>query len=267
MSEPKPEAAKTDDAAKKPPEAPPSLLRVVLLCIAWTVVITLHYWACGLSAYLLGDPTDLPFWLKPWNELMNYGISGFLSLLLAVVWWLAAALLFLPAITVVFAVDFVFDYVDPPDPVHPVGSALGESLLAVLPTMLLTWLSLLILPFDSPNRLDGEAGLAVAERLSYPAFAEYMFLSLFAMLTIAVLAIGFCIGVGLMMRFSPFGGAWEILPPVFLGIAFALVFAFVVGPTIGEMPHDYGVLPATAIFIGGFSLLSTPPTLWIVRSL
>lgn len=257
------------DAASPAPaavvsEPPPSLLRVSALCVAWTALTTLHYWLCGLCAYWLGDPTDLPFWLKPWNELMQYGISSFLSLLLAAVWWFVAALLFLPVIGLVFALDTLFDYIASTE--RPGGAALGESFLASLPLLGITWLSLLILPFDAPYKLDSEAGLEVAERLTYPEFAEYLFLSLFAMLTIYVLALGFCIGVALMMKFSPFDGAWEILPPVFLGITLALVFAFVVGPIVAELPHQLGVLPATACFLGGFSLISTPPLLLVMRN-
>ena len=72
------------------PLTPPELLHVATLCVAWAGVVTLHYWLCGWCAWRLGDPTELPLWLKPWNELMRYGISSLLTLVLAGVWWTAA---------------------------------------------------------------------------------------------------------------------------------------------------------------------------------
>lgn len=258
------QATKPSDAPAGMPLAPPALLRVLTSCVAWAAVVIAHYWICGWCAWRLGDPTELPFWLKPWNELMRYGISTFLTLLLALVWWAAAIVLFLPCVYAVIVVDKLLGLIDDRDAFgREPASAFWQATGAMAPIFGLTWLSLLILPFDAPYKPE-DSGLETANVLSYPAFAEYMFLSLFAMLVIYVLFAGFALGVGLMMKMGD-GGAWQIFPPIFLGIILSMVFAFAVGPWVLELPHQLGVLPATACFIGVMTLVSAPPMLLMIR--
>lgn len=258
-------ASPPSDAPAGMPPTPPDLLRVATLCVAWAGVVTLHYWLCGWCAWRLGDPTELPFWLKPWNQLMRYGISGFLTLLLAGVWWMAAIGLFVPCVYAVIGLDKLLGaFADRDRFGREPASAFWQSTGAMAPVFGLTWLSLLILPFDAPYKPD-DSGLELANTLSYPAFAEYLFLSLFAMLVIYVLLAGFAVGVGLMMKFAGDGGAWQIFPPIFLGIIASMIFSFVVGPWAVQLPHSLGVLPATACFIAGMTVLSAPPMLLMIR--
>lgn len=257
-------ASKPSDAPAGMPLASPSLLKVLTLCVAWAAVVVVHYWICGWCAWRLGDPTELPLWLKPWNELMQYGISSFLTLVLAAAWWTAAIVLFVPCCYAVVVVDKLLGFVDDRDSFgREPASAFWQATGAMAPIFGLTWLSLLILPFEAPYKPE-DSGLQEANVMSYPDFAEYMFLSLFAMLVIYVLFAGFALGVGLMMRFGA-GGTWEIFPPVFLGIILSMTFAFVLGPWVLELPHRMGVPAATACFIGVMTLFTAPPMLLFVR--
>ena len=257
-------ASKPSDAPAGMPLAPPSLLRVLTLCLAWAGVVTVHYWLCGWCAWRLGDPTELPFWLKPWNELMQYGISSILLLLLAIAWWTVAVVLFVPCCYAVVLIDQVLAMLDDRDAYgREPASAFWQATGAMAPIFGLTWLSLLILPVGAAYKPDG-AGLQIANVLSFPDFAEYLFLSLFAMLVIYMLFAGFALGVGLMMKMGD-GGAWQIFPPIFLGIILSMAFAFAVGPWVSELPHQWGVLPATACFIGVMTLISAPTMLLMIR--
>jgi hypothetical protein len=257
-------ASKPSDAPAGMPLASPSLWKVLTLCTAWAGVVVGHYWICGWCAWRLGDPTELPLWLKPWNELMQYGISSFLTLVLAAVWWTAAIVLFVPCCYAVVLVDKLLGFADDRDPFgREPASAFWQATGAMGPIFGLTWLSLLILPFEAPYKPE-DSGLQEANAMSYPAFAEYLFLSLFAMLVIYVLFAGFALGVGLMMKLGD-GGAWQILPPVFLGIILSMAFAFVVGPWVLELPHRLGVPAATACFIGVMTLITAPPMLLFIR--
>jgi hypothetical protein len=72
------------------------LFSVLVMAGVWWTAIVGHFLLCGICAYMLGDPVAMPSWLKPWDELFTYGISGFLALVLMIVWWLIVALVFVP---------------------------------------------------------------------------------------------------------------------------------------------------------------------------
>ena len=236
----------------------------------WTAIVG-HFLLCGICAYMLGDPVAMPSWLKPWDELFTYGISGFLALVLMIVWWLIVALVFVPFAFValyvgrgLFAVVGSFDRGadSSADPDGGYWHGLG----VMAPVLIMALLSLFILPMQAPHHIESESGLEVAEQVSYAAFAEYQFLSMFAMFVILALFGTLFGGAAVVATYMPDAGMVVFFLLIFLSIAVAIGLGLGFGPFVGELPNRYGVYQATAIAFALLALLTGPPMLLSLRS-
>jgi hypothetical protein len=278
MSKPIPASQTDSDSplaqASPPGHAPsPPLGRVLFLCVVWWGVIVAHFLACSRAAYAIGHPDLIPSWLVGVDELFQHGISTAVDLILLLLWWVIVFLLFIPG-------WFVADFVNrrtmfgPPDekpanPKHstPREAALVEGLFALAPVLAMTILSLLILPAQAPNHYEFDSGAEMAEQLGPVAFVEYQYLSIVGMLVIFALAAGFCVGVGLVMKFHPNGGIPTFLLVILFAIGVAMATGLGLGPVLGALPERIGAYRATILLLGGIGLALSPPTLLILRQI
>lgn len=253
------------------PAPPPGLFAVLFMSGLWWAAIVGHFLLCGLCAYLLGDPVAMPSWLRPWDELFTYGISGFLALVLLIVWWVIVAIVFAPFAFLVLSIGRVLFAV-----VGSSGSdtnraadrdgAFWQGLGVMTPVLILALLSLLILPVQAPHHIESESGLEVAEQVSYAAFAEYQFLSIFAMFVILALFGTLFGGAAVVATYRPDAGMFVFLMLIFLSIAVAIGLGLGLGPVVGELPHRFGVYQATAIAFALLALVTGTPMLLALRS-
>ena len=250
----------------KDPAPPPSVASVVVMVGVWWVAIVLHFLACGLCAYWLGDPTALPLWLKPWDELFTYGISGFLALVLIAVWWLVVAITFVPlAFGAWYAGLGVSRMLHGHETRIEPDAACWQALAVLGPLVAMELLSLLILPMQAPHHIDSESGLELANQVSYAAFAEYQFLSMFAMFIILVLFGVLFGGAGVVATYIPESGMLVFFGLIFLSIIASMATGFLLGPIALELPHRYGVYQATAIAFAGIAVITGAPMLALLR--
>lgn len=232
----------------------------------WTAIVG-HFLLCGICAYMLGDPVAMPSWLKPWDELFTYGISGFLALVLMIVWWLIVALVFAPfAFVVLYVGRGLFAIAGSADPAADRDGAYWHGLGVMAPVLIMALLSLLILPMQAPHHIESESGLEVAEQVSYAAFAEYQFLSMFAMFVILALFGTLFGGAAVVATYMPDAGMVVFFLLIFLSIAVAIGLGLGLGPLVGELPNRYGGYQATAIAFAFLALLTGPPMLLSLRS-
>ena len=232
----------------------------------WWTAIAGHFLLCGICAYMLGDPVAMPSWLKPWDELFTYGISGFLALVLLIVWWLIVALVFAPfALAALYIGRGLFAIAGSSDPAAERDGAYWHGLGVMTPLLIMALLSLLILPVQAPHHIESESGLEVAEQVSYAAFAEYQFLSMFAMFVILALFGTLFGGAAVVATYIPESGMFVFFMLIFLSIAVAIGLGLGLGPLVGELPHQFGVYQATAIAFAFLALLTGTPVLLSLR--
>ncbi|MCE9608017.1 MAG: hypothetical protein K8U03_24290 [Planctomycetia bacterium] len=249
------------------PAPPPSLAAVLVMVGVWWGAIVAHFLLCGVCGYLLGNPVELPFWLRPWDELFTYGISGFLAVVLIAVWWLVVAAAFVPFCFVAWYVSRGLHRLlaERESKVEP-DSAFWLALGVLGPMLGMSLLSLLILPMQAPHHTDSESGLELAEQVSYAAFAEYQFLSLFAMFVILVLFGVLFGGAGVVATYAPESGMFVFFSLILMSIAASMGAGLLLGPIVLQLPHRYGVYQATAIAFAGLGLLTGTPMLLMLRS-
>ena len=252
------------------PAPPPGLFSVLVMAGVWWCAIVGHFLLCGICAYMLGDPVAMPSWLKPWDELFTYGISGFLALVLMIVWWLIVALVFAPfAFVALYIGRGLFAIAGPVDrDAHSAADRDGaywHGLGVMTPLLIMALLSLLILPVQAPHHIESESGLEVAEQVSYAAFAEYQFLSMFAMFVILALFGTLFGGAAVVATYMPNAGMFVFFMLIFLSIAVAIGLGLGLGPLVGELPHRFGVYQATGIAFAFLALLTGPPILLSLR--
>lgn len=249
------------------PAPPPALFAVLLMAGVWWAAIVGHFLLCGLCAYMLGDPVAMPSWLQPWDELFTYGISSFLSLVLLLLWWLIVAFVFAPfAFAALYIGRGLFAVAGSSNAAADRDGAFWQGLGIMTPLLIMALLSLLILPVQAPHHIDSESGLEVAEQVSYAAFAEYQFLSLFAMLVILALFGTLFGGAAIVATYRPNAGMFVFFLLIFLSIAVAIALGMGLGPIFSELPHRFGVYQATAIAFAVLALITAPPMLFSLRS-
>ncbi|MBA4015982.1 MAG: hypothetical protein C0483_02215 [Pirellula sp.] len=246
------------------------MFSVLIMAGVWWCAVVAHFLVCGICAYMVGNPAEVPFWLRPWDELFQYGISGFLSLLLMLVWWVIVAIVFMPFAFValyigrgLFAVAGSADR--SADKAAERDDAYWHGLGVMTPVLIMALLSLLILPVQAPHHIDSESGLETAEQVSYAAFAEYQFLSMFAMFVILALFGTLFGGAAVVATYMPDAGMVVFFLLIFFSIAVAIGLGLGIGPIVGELPHRYGVYQATAIAFAFLALLTGPPILLSLR--
>lgn len=250
----------------KDPAPPPGLIAVLLMTGVWYVAIVGHFLLCGVCGYMLGDPTELPAWLKPWDQLFTYGISGFLSLVLLLVWWAIVAIVFIPFGFAAYYAGLAVHWCTTPretqiEPDAPFWQAIG----VVSPVFIMSILSLLILPTQAPHHIDSESGLELANQVSYAAFAEYQFLSMFAMFVILVLFGTLFGGAGIVATYIPESGMLVFFGLIFLSIIASICTGLFLGPLVLDLPHRFGVYQATALIFAGLGLITGLPMLAMLR--
>jgi hypothetical protein len=275
--------SESDDSSSKPPLAPatpveapttpPPLLRVLFLCVVWWALLVGHFLVCGRLAYAIGHPDLIPGRLEGIDEFFQHGISAVVDIFLLILWWVVVVGLLFP---VWYVADLVNCFTAPHSALDrppgskqptPTEAALLEALFALLPMIVMSILSLLILPATSPNHYEFDSGMEMAEELSYAGFVEYQYLSIVAMIVLFALAAGFCLGVWLVMTFYPEGGIPTFFGVILFAIAVAMGAGLGLGPILGALPERYGAYGATAILFGGITLALSPPTLLILRQI
>lgn len=251
----------------KDPAPPPGIIAVLLMCAVWYVAIVGHFLLCGVCGYMLGDPTELPSWLKPWDQLFTYGLSGILSLILLLVWWLIVGIVFIPFWFAAYYAGLAVHWCTTPreTEVEP-DAAFWQGLGVLAPVFVMSILSLLILPTQAPHHIESESGLELANQVSYAAFAEYQFLSMFAMFVILVLFGTLFGGAGVVATYMPDSGMLVFFGLIFLSIIASICTGLFLGPLVLELPHRFGVYQATALIFAGLGLITGLPMLAMLRS-
>ncbi|MGC3972112.1 MAG: hypothetical protein QM775_33670 [Pirellulales bacterium] len=249
------------------PQPPPAIGWVLVMAAVWLAAGVGHFLLCGICAYMLGDPVDIPFWLKPWDELFQYGISGFLSLLLLLFWWTVVAVVAIPfGIAAYYVSQALFFVVGRHADNDARDAAFTQGLAVMAPVLILGLLSLLILPVQAPHHIDSESGLEVADQISYAAFAEYQFLSMFAMFVILMIFITLFGGAAILEEFMPGSGVGMFLFLIFLSIVVAIGLGLFLGPYVNQLPHQFGVYQATAMIFAGLAVFTGLPMLVMLRN-
>lgn len=245
---------------------PPTLMHVLLIGALWWCAIVLHFLVCGMLAYSIGNPVHLSGWLKTLDEILQSGLSAFLSLLLLVVWWAVVGLLFAVVAFIVFVVDSPLQRWFPRGEGVEASAAYWQALAALGPVLGIALLSLMILPADAPNHYDSEPGLETAESLTYAGFVEFQFLSLFALLVIFVLLGSVFGGAAVIAEYLPNSGIPTLLGLILLSITIAITLGMTLGPVYAELPKQYGLYQATALVFAGMTVVLSLPTLILLRA-
>lgn len=249
------------------PQPPPAIGWVLVMAAVWLAAGVGHFLLCGICAYMLGDPADIPFWLKPWDELFQYGISGILSLILLLFWWAVVALVAIPfGIAAYYISKLLCLLVGRHADNDARDAAFTQGLAIMAPVLILGLLSLLILPVQAPHHIDSESGLEVAEQISYAAFAEYQFLSMFAMFVILMIFVTLFGGAAILETYLPGSGMGMFFFLIFLSITVAICLGLFLGPYIGELPHRFGAYQATAMIFAGLAVFTGLPMLLVLRN-
>lgn len=248
------------------PPPPPGLASVLAMTVVWYVAIVGHFLLCGLCGYMLGDPTELPSWLEPWDELFTHGISGFLALVLILVWWLVVFVAMVPLGFAAYYIGLAVHWATTTRETKVESDPAFRQALGVLaPLLVMEIMSLLILPMQAPHHIDSESGLEIANQVSYAAFAEYQFLSIFAMFMILVLFGTLFGGAGVVATYMPDAGMVVFFMLILLSITACMVTGFVVGPIALALPERVGVYRATAVAFAGLALITGLPMLAMLR--
>jgi hypothetical protein len=255
----------------KDPAPPPGLVAVLVTTAVWYVAIVGHFLLCGVCGYMLGDPTELPSWLQGWNELFNFGISGFLGLVLLLVWWLIVGIAFIPFGFAAYYAGLAVHWCTlrfqsgARETRVESDAAFWQALGVLAPVLSMSILSLLILPTQAPHHIDSVSGLELANKVSYAAFAEYQFLSMFAMFVILVLFGTLFGGAGVVATYIPDSGMLVFFGLIFLSITASICTGLFLGPYVLELPHNFGVYQSTAIIFAGLGLITGLPMLALLR--
>jgi hypothetical protein len=249
------------------PQPPPAIGWVLIMAVVWLAAGVGHFLLCGVCAYMLGDRSEIPFGLRLWDQLFQYGISSILSLFFLLLWWAVVALVAVPfGVAAYYVSKLLFFLVGRRTDNDVRDAAFTQGLAIMAPVLILGLLSLLILPVQAPHQIDSESGLEVAEQVSYAAFAEYQFLSMFAMFVILMIFVTLFGGAAVVETYLPGSGMGMFFFLIFLSIAVAIGLGLFLGPYVGEMPHRFGAYQATAMIFAGLAVFTGLPMLLVLRN-
>lgn len=247
----------TTQANAIPPQPPAPLVALVPSVIVWFAVVVGHFLLCAKLAHWLGNPASLPPSLAGVDRLFSYGISGFLHVLLILVWMAIVGGTLVAMGLAVFVVAALLP--------AKILSAVSDGMLCLIPVAGLTLLTLLILPMYSHNQPADPSGLDLAEVMPFDAYLETLYTGLIAIVTIVLLFAGLFLTVMLMNAVLPDGGVWQLFVAIFVGIAVAITFGMLAGPFVLKISQRYGAVRAIVGFLATWALLTSGPVLIVTR--